>query len=321
MINRCLRFILLLFFPLVLAVSSCVGHADDSASNNNYTVDLSTVRKAVLKYFDIQKSMLKDWEGCAISLDNPNRCVNLRGEVTGYIFDVALGDAQKGWMAINATKKWRPLICSGSGSFRKMVEDFRNYRKIGEDANIEYICIDGVMIVFRVITQDRIERYYASGLGLSAHPYSELRKSALLKIQKRNDSMTDKDDFVRESVAIWDDLDKTILPQVQSGRAAVPAAPNQAKIRAEVLGVARTVYANNEVSMLSLKIIDYKSIEGAWPNPGEIEAVAYHKNNDVSLLLEIENGDEIEAVLSLDGDERGTVWQIKEVKTIKSEQE
>ena len=78
MINRRVKFILLLFFPLVLAASSCVGQADDSAPNNNYTVDFSTVKKAALKYFDIQKNMIKDWKDCAISLENPNRCVNLR---------------------------------------------------------------------------------------------------------------------------------------------------------------------------------------------------------------------------------------------------
>ena len=96
--------------------------------------------------------------------------------------------------------------------------------------------------------------------------------------------------------------------------AAIPAAPNKARIKAEVLNIARTVYANNEVSMLSLKIIDYKNIEGARLNPGEIEAYAYHKNNDVSPLLEIKSGDEIEAVLSLSGDEHGMQWQIREVK-------
>lgn len=98
---------------------------------------------------------------------------------------------------------------------------------------------------------------------------------------------------------------------------AIPAAPNKARIKAEILNIARTVYANNEVSILSLKIIDYKSIEGAWPNPGEVEAFAYHKNNDVPSLLEIENGDEIEAVLSLEGDERGRQWQIREVEVKK----
>lgn len=129
---------------------------------------------------------------------------------------------------------------------------------------------------------------------------------------------------------VWNNLEGTGFSQAPPGRcgdgvcdaelpanvnaAAIPAAPNKARIKAEVLNITQTVYANNEVSILSLKIIDYKSIEGAWPNPGEVEAFAYHKNNDVSLLLEIENGDEIEAVLSLSGDERGKQWQIKEVK-------
>ena len=111
------------------------------------------------------------------------------------------------------------------------------------------------------------------GQELSAHPYSKLRKSGLLKIQKRNDSMTDKDDFVRKSAAIWDDLGKATPAQVPSGRcgdgvcdefekgrrhlpqdcsfgesaespaavnvAAIPAAPNKARIKAEVLNIAR----------------------------------------------------------------------------------
>lgn len=135
------------------------------------------------------------------------------------------------------------------------------------------------------------------------------------------------------ALVVWNNLEGTGFSQAPAGRcgdgvcdaelpanvnaAAIPAAPNQAKIRAAVLGVARTVYANNEVSILSLKIIDYENIEGARGNPGEIEAFAYHKNNDVLSLLEIESGDEIEAVLSLEGDERGRQWQIKEVKVNK----
>ena len=132
-------------------------------------------------------------------------------------------------MAISAIKKWRPLISSGPGSFRKMVEDFRDDRKIGENAKIEHICIDGVTIIFRVITEDRIEHYYASGAGLSAHPYSKLRKSGLLKIQKRNDSMTDKDDFVRKSAAIWDDLGKATPPRSHRAAAATVYAMNLKK--------------------------------------------------------------------------------------------
>ena len=109
--------------------------------------------------------MIKDWKDTAISLENLT-AVLICGERLPVIFLISRWVIPKGMDGHQRHKKWRPLISSGLGSFRKMVEDFRDDRKkIGENAKIEHICIDGVTIIFRVITEDRIEHYYASGAG------------------------------------------------------------------------------------------------------------------------------------------------------------
>ena len=100
--------------------------------------------------------------------------------------------------------------------------------------------------------------------------------------------------------------------------AAVPVALNKAKITGEVLSVEVTKYANNDVTKLKIKIVESENIEGSFTIPNEIEVIAYHKNNDLSLLQKIENGNTITAMISYAGDERGGQWQAREIEIIKS---
>jgi len=103
---------------------------------------------------------------------------------------------------------------------------------------------------------------------------------------------------------------------------AIPAAPNKTNITAEILSVQQidpsSNFASNYVKILEIKVIKYESVEGAFSVPDELKVYVHKWTNDLAIVDKLEKGQTITATISYSGDERGGMWDIREIKIIKS---
>lgn len=200
------RVIYLGFFLMTIMVCSCDFKKSelpkDETDSINYEAKLPLVQKAALKYFQIQKDVFKEWRSCNISLERPNLCRNLKGVTTAYIFDIVESDLVKGMLVISALKKWRPLIFSSTVSLEETVEHLRHFHKLGKNTKIEFICVDGFSLLFKVKRDEKTETYYYNG-----PMYKKLAISEVEKIQQNAASA--RVDFVNESIAIWEQIEQS----------------------------------------------------------------------------------------------------------------
>ena len=103
---------------------------------------------------------------------------------------------------------------------------------------------------------------------------------------------------------------------------AVPAAPNKTNITAEILNVQQidpsSNFASNYVSILKIKVTKYESVEGTFSIPSELEAYVHKWTNDSAIVSKLGKGQIITATILYSGDERGGMWDIREIEIIKS---
>lgn len=103
---------------------------------------------------------------------------------------------------------------------------------------------------------------------------------------------------------------------------AVPAAPNETNITAEVLEVQQidqsSDFASDYVAILKIKVIKYKRVEGVLSVPDELEVLVSRRNDNTVVVNNFEKGQIITAALYLFGDERSHGWRIGEVEIAKN---
>ena len=99
---------------------------------------------------------------------------------------------------------------------------------------------------------------------------------------------------------------------------AVPAAPNKTSIIAEILSVQQinssSNFASNYVKILEIKVIEKKSVEGSFNVPSELKAYVHKWTNDLTIVNKLEKGQTITAAILYSGDERGGMWDVREIK-------
>lgn len=105
---------------------------------------------------------------------------------------------------------------------------------------------------------------------------------------------------------------------------AVSAAPNKTSVTTEILSVQQvdssSNFASNYVRILEIKVIKHEIIEGAFGVPSELKAYVHKWTNDLAIVNKLEKGQTITAVISYSGDERGGMWDIREIKISTSTQ-
>ncbi len=103
---------------------------------------------------------------------------------------------------------------------------------------------------------------------------------------------------------------------------AVPVAPNKTNITAEILNVQQigpsSALASNYIAILKIKVTKRVSVEGVFNIHDEMEANAHKWTNDSAIISKLEKGQIITATISYSGDERGGMWDIREIKIIKN---
>lgn len=105
---------------------------------------------------------------------------------------------------------------------------------------------------------------------------------------------------------------------------AVSVAPNKTNITAEILSVQQidssSNFASNYVKILEIKVIKQESVEGSFNVPGELKAYVHRWTNDLAIVNKLEKGQTITATILYSGDERGGMWDIREIKILTSTQ-
>lgn len=109
-----------------------------------------------------------------------------------------------------------------------------------------------------------------------------------------------------------------VVLSVASRVYAVTAAPNKTNIAAEILSVqtidSSSNFASNYVKILTIKVVTKENVEGSFSIPDKLQAYVHKWTNDLTIVDKLQVGQLITATMSYFGDERGGMWDIRDIK-------